>query len=232
MNHALVTYVALFLAGLILLQNHVCHGLDVHVEHSIDGITFQKAASLQAPTTIQSEVIHLESAQDYKASLESLVGSKISGGYYYMRIQSSENPEDVVLSSIPLECWMQAGSQARIELHMNDRSTDKVASISLVAPCPPSSTDGKASVDSCAIVRPRVVAAPALPQQTDRILEPIDQEQSREQSKGQEERKPAKDDRTWLQKNWLFVALAFFILANKLGSAAQEAQQAQGQGSR
>lgn len=231
MNHALVTYVASFLAGLILLQNHVCHGFDVHVEHSIDGITFQKAASLHAPTTIHSEVIRMESAQDYMASLESLVGSKVSGGYYYMRIQSSDNPEDSVLSSIPLECWIQAGSQARIELHMNDRSTDKVASISLVAPCPPSS-QGKAFVDSCTIVRPRVVAAPALPQQTDRVLEPLDQEQSQEQSKRQEGRKPAKDDRTWLQKNWLFVALAFFILANKLGSAAQEAQQAQGQGSR
>ena len=28
-----------------------------------------------------------------------------------------------------------------------------------------------------------------------------------------------KDERSWLQKNWLFVALAFFILANKLGEA-------------
>jgi len=27
------------------------------------------------------------------------------------------------------------------------------------------------------------------------------------------------DDRTWLQKNWLFVALGLFILANKLGGA-------------
>jgi hypothetical protein len=84
-------------------------------------------------------------------------------------------------------------------------------------------------------MRPRIVAAPALPQQTDRILEPIDQQQAGigdAQEGRHNTTKTTKDDRTWLQKNWLFVALAFFIIANKLGSVADAAQRQQGQGSR
>ena len=37
------------------------------------------------------------------------------------------------------------------------------------------------------------------------------------------------DDRTWLQKNWLVLGLAFFIFANKLGQMAQTGEQQQQQ---
>lgn len=178
----------------------------------------------------------MASASDYQASLESLVESRqqmASPYYYYMRITSPDNPKNPALSSIPLECWMHAGSRARIELHMHDTTTEKIASISLIAPCPPQLTAPGAPsirIESCVIRRPESMVAPALPlQTTNQVLEPINQndDDAETNTTNNKAKAPAKDDRTWLQKNWLFVALGFFILANKLGSAAE-----QGRGSR
>jgi hypothetical protein len=230
------TILTILMTSLFLSQSQRCYGLDAILEHSIDGKTFHKAAMVDTTSAKQSNVLPLESPQDYMAAVESLVGSTTPGGYYYMRLKSSFQ-EGFALASIPLECWIKAGSQARIELHLHGRKTDEVASISLVAPCPPSSLHTKTVlIDSCTVVRPRVVVAPALPQQTDRILEPIDEQQQEGNHAALEGQrnttKTTQDDRTWLQKNWLFVGLAFFIIANKLGSAADAAHRQQAQGSR
>lgn len=80
-------------------------------------------------------------------------------------------------------------------------------------------------IESCAVVRPLVLPVPDAPKKSERLLELIEEKDGGNTTAGKGSTKDAKDDRTWLQKNWLFVALAFFIIANKLGNAVDPQQQ-------
>ena len=103
-----------------------------------------------------------------------------------------------------------------------------VSAIALTAPCGTGAGDGReGTLSGVSISRPHVVHSSLLPQQQASASFTESLTGQKTESTGEhDERKNGKvpqkpDDRTWLQKNWLFVALAFFIFANKLGAAAE-----------
>lgn len=51
-------------------------------------------------------------------------------------------------------------------------------------------------------------------------------QQQQQQGEGQDGKKapPPKDERSWVQKNWLPMALVAFMIANRLGQAANPPQ--------
>jgi len=154
---------------------------------------------------------------------------------YHFRVSTDKDSESSVMSSIPASCWIQAGDKAHIQLH-GDQG-DSVQAVSLHAPCSGEQVgDGPvgamARVDRISILRPHVAQDLPVSLSTGQtidleasVLGSNDQALPQKQDEGKpNQEEPKKDDRTWLQKNWLFVALGFFILANRLGAAGQEAR--------
>ena len=187
--------------------------------------------------------------------LEGLYGSKLveiqdqlvtaarqdPSNMYHFRVSIDKGSDSAVMSSIPASCWIQAGDKARIQLH-GDQG-ESVQAVSLHAPCHgeqvgDGSVGSMARVDRISILKPHVAQDLPVSLSTGQtidleasVLGSNEQALPQKQDGGKSnQEEPKKDDRTWLQKNWLFVALGFFILANRLGAAGQEAMQQQQQG--
>lgn len=168
-----------------------------------------------------------------------------SHALYFVRIVAEGNHANLEhpVASIPLACWMHAGSKAKVDLFTTEPSSGTIQSVSLHAPCPANQVVGSVGEPeeyalTCSISTPRVAAhVPLMTMQgsSGEALEYLDltnqgqqsqeaQSSSRTQSTKKGGVTQAKDDRTWLQKNWMFVALGAFILLNKMGAAAQDQQ--------
>ena len=118
-----------------------------------------------------------------------------------------------------------AGANAVVEVAIG--LNGDVRGVSLMAPCAGRGLDGvgdgeMAVVDRVKLIRPQVVSiAPAegMGQVAGDVAERLvgGGTGATEVKNDKVAKKP--DERTWLQKNWLFVALGLFIFANKLGGA-------------
>eukprot|EP00890_Picochlorum_soloecismus_P005803 jgi/Picsp_1/6223/NSC_03577-R1_aspartate carbamoyltransferase len=233
-----------FMALLLLVQADVARSL--RLEHSVDG---GKSFKLIGDIDIDPVEKHID--------LEGLYGSKLvaiqdelmnaarkdPSNMYHFRVSTDEDSRSAVMSSIPASCWIQAGDKAHIRLHSGDHG-DSVQGVSLHAPCSREQVgDGPvgsmARVDRISILKPHIAQDLPVSLSTGQTVDleasvlgsndqALPQKEDGEKSNQEE---PKKDDRTWLQKNWLFVALGFFILANRLGAVGQDAgQQQQGVG--
>ena len=204
------------------------------------------ATSTSSSSSSYSTTVPLDG---YASSLKNLVRQdNAQDAYYYIRVKSSsevrglhqeeQQQQNTPVASIPASCWMNAGSKARIEIHVHNSN---VRGLSLSAPClietvmasfSPSSS-GVPEIDTATLVTPTIATAPPfipIPKTDGASFQQMNTEHEDEDdgSKQKETRTPPKqkqDDRTWLQKNWMFVAIGFFILANRLGNAAVDQQQ-------
>jgi len=175
----------------------------------------------------------------YASSLKNLRIANPDDSYYYVRVKpttttghhQTEQENNHPVASIPASCWMNAGSQARIEIHK--QNANAVYGLSLLAPCSTGQYSSIPEIDRATLVTPTIVTTPpfiTIPH-TDTSSASLHQQQmttddaSDQKDTSRTPQKQEKDDRTWLQKNWMFVALGFFILANRLGNAAVDQQQ-------
>jgi len=172
----------------------------------------------------------------YVASLERLLDASSlpssPHAMYAVRI-------DGAVGSIPLACWRRAGLAAGMSLALG--ADGSVRGVSLTAPCGEGREWGEGRegregtpLPHVTVSRPQKVvqSTTAFKQQAMLDLDLGASAPTGGSGKGggegrAKEAKP--DDRTWLQKNWLFLGLAFFIFANKLGQMAQMGEQQQQQ---
>ena len=165
-----------------------------------------------------------------------------SGDLYYIRALQTGSPVAPV-ASIPSRCWATAAASAQLHLHTLDNGA--LTAVSFLAPCSTSSAavaDVNAlsvpTINVVHVVRPQLapelsMPAPtgALPQQQQQQTQPTTEKGGTDDDGGAPP-PPPKDDRTWLQKNWLPVALVAFMFANRLGQAAPPPPQAPASGRR
>lgn len=128
--------------------------------------------------------------------------------------------------------------RAVMKLHLLDTTSSSIQSLSLHAPCSESATkkhsqSEKGGAPAVVVVTP--LSAPQIPTSGDGSPQSkISLEStfhaspdfsseaiggSTVQQGAQKGKAPVKDERTWLQKNWIFVAVGFFLVANRLGGA-------------
>lgn len=233
-----------FMALLLLVQADVARSL--RLEHSVDG---GKSFKLIGDIDIDPVEKHIDLEGLYGSKLVAIqdelmnAAGKDPSNMYHFRVSTDEDSRSAVMSSIPASCWIQAGDKAHIRLHSGDHG-DSVQGVSLHAPCSREQVgDGPvgsmARVDRISILKPHIAQDLPVSLSTGQTVDleasvlgsndqALPQKEDGEKSNQEE---PKKDDRTWLQKNWLFVALGFFILANRLGAVGQDAgQQQQGVG--
>lgn len=148
-----------------------------------------------------------------------------------------------MLGSIPAACWLSAETEGQILLHVDDDLG--IQAVTIHAPCSLSNGDsvqdarrgnGAAHREEIRVVRS--MRAPEIPLPMGKFAGLFDLESpGTPQSIGQDEEQKEqgsktdkdtenvkKDERTWLQKNWLLVAAGVFLIVNKIGAAAQDAQ--------
>lgn len=177
------------------------------------------------------------------AEESALLQAAKAGGMYYIKVTDDGSSDPGVLASIPAHCWATAGGAARIVVHVLDKSQPVAAS--LAAPCDVAAlqtTPSKAtlpSVQSVQVVRPetapelqvQMLTAAQLQQQqaaakaAEAAAVGGDKEEGEKGARGGKIA-PEKDERTWLQKNWMFLALVAFMMANRLGGTGGGAGQA------
>ena len=200
-------------------------------EHSVDGNLW--ADALEVSVTLGDGIVD---RSGYAAALKDLLSSTAapsslrsdSGAPSSLRseryfLRSTEG--NGAFGSIPLSCWAVAGANAVVEVAIG--LNGDVRGVSLMAPCAGRGLDGvgdgeMAVVDRVKLIRPQVVSiAPAegMGQVAGDVAERLvgGGTGATEVKNDKVAKKP--DERTWLQKNWLFVALGLFIFANKLGGA-------------
>lgn len=229
----------------------VTNAASVTLEHSFDGISFSPFAVIDlSPSTSKQggelrgqdgsypgntfTRVELDGHAEMTASAagaEAFAGSS----RYYVRCGKA-------LASVSSRCWAMADQEAEISLHLIG-SDEHVGAITLrTPPCKVLKEDRTAisskmmdmpRLSSVVVVRPLQAVEVIAPEVQRTLLEaPEKTEDAKETSKKDERGSspPQKDERSWLQKNWLFVALSLFILANRLGQ--QEAPTAGGTASR
>ncbi|KAI8111872.1 hypothetical protein M9435_004370 [Picochlorum sp. BPE23] len=228
------------LVVLLVLFQRVQGASLVTLEHSLDGINYKKAGSFQLDGKVT--VAHV---QGYSLSNILKTGVDTSHTLYFVRVVGNHaNTLEYPVASIPLSCWMHAGSKAKVDLFTTEASSGTIQSVSLHAPCPANQVavgrvgEPEEYALTCSISTPRVAAhVPLMTMQggSGEALEYLDltnQGQQSQEAQSSSTAQPtkkggtaqAKDDRTWLQKNWMFVALGAFILLNKVGAASQDQQ--------
>lgn len=154
-----------------------------------------------------------------------LVSAK-ADGLYYIRLS------DGVVASIPARCWAQAGANARLVIHVLDHH-QTVTAASLLAPCGANvATPTEESqlnlpkISTVQVVRPVPAPTVTLPAAVGAQTAAMQQASaSAKGGQGQEETKkgePEKDERTWIQKNWLPLALVAFMMFNRMGQVGQD----------
>jgi hypothetical protein len=165
----------------------------------------------EAPLVDYSEVLATDASK--------LLASAKSDGLYYIRISAG------VVASIPARCWAVAGSDAQLIVHALD--TGAVVAASLSAPCGANiasfhdATQLKLpKIESVQVVRPVPAPTVTLPVAAQSAVlqeasNSAKRQVSQEEGKKGETDKP--DERTWLQKNWLPLALIGFLLFNRMG---------------
>lgn len=186
-------------------------------EHSVDGNLW--ADALEVSVTLGDGIVD---RSGYAAALKDLLSSTAAPSSRYF-LRSTEG--NGAFGSIPLSCWAVAGANAVVEVAIG--LNGDVRGVSLMAPCAGRGLDGvgdgeMAVVDRVKLIRPQVVSiAPAegMGQVAGDVAERLvgGGTGATEVKNDKVAKKP--DERTWLQKNWLFVALGLFIFANKLGGA-------------
>ncbi len=165
---------------------------------------------------------------------------------YFVRAVAEGSHADMEhpITSIPLSCWLHAGSKTKVDLFTSEPSSGTIQSVALHAPCRVNHAGDSVGIGPeeyalrCSISTPRIAAhVPLMKMQSSNgdALEYLDltnqgqqtpaaQSTSRTESAKKGGAAQAKDDRTWLQKNWMFVAVGAFMLLNRMGAAAQEQQ--------
>jgi hypothetical protein len=172
-----------------------------------------------------------ETLKQHKDKLLDAASNRETARYY---VKAGE-----ALASIPSRCWAHAGTTAGITLHA--LPSNHVVAVSLAAACdakPANSPDGGRGVDLAKVERiqiARPVAAPdvvlpadvASAQQQQQQMQQFTQQQQQQQDQVQQsgsdgkQGAPQKDERTWLQRNWMFVVAGLFIVANRFGQAQE-----------
>jgi hypothetical protein len=160
------------------------------------------------------------------------------GGMYFVRLPPSGGAAPPVVASIPARCWAQGG--ARVVLHVLDGA---VLAAALEAPCTAAAL--RAAPASSGLPRPGVevqspvpapevrlavaqaqagpAAGPPLPGALGGQPPPAAQQQQQQRPgapDGKGGKAPPPDDRTFLQKNWMFLALGAYIFM-RMGMAAE-----------
>ena len=193
------------------------------LEHSFDGVSFSPFASIEASDSQFDDRnkisrILVEGYDDILSRNKELL---LSSSRYYVRSGDA-------LASVPATCWAAAGEEAEILLHAFGSGTEISAITIEIPPCHIVSENGNRRVDlpkldSVYLVRPEQapqivlpVAKPGEAQQKQASMT-VDDGPKKDSSENDKKSPPAKDERSWLQKNWLFVAVSLFILANRLG---------------
>lgn len=194
-------------------------GKNLRLQHSLDGHVWQDA--FEVSVTLDDGVVDRSA---YAAALKDLMSSgTASGSRYFVRSAGEGDAEGTgAFGSIPLSCWAGAGAEAVVEVAVG--LDGGVLSVTPMAPCDGGVDKGEmAVVDRVKMRRPRVVSVSpgegmgmVSGDAAERLM---GGETSKPGDKGGAKASKKPDDRTWLQKNWLFVALGLFILANKLGGA-------------
>eukprot|EP00887_Chlorella_sp_A99_P004325 scaffold15.g4325.t1 len=178
------------------------------------------------------------------------------GGLYRIRVPVSTSggggPDgEYVTASIPARCWAAAGFSTTLALHL--LSAGRVAGVAFQLPCssasavPALGTDTPVALPQTSpvhVVLPRTVPAVHMPQPTQQqqqqaaaakeaaARQTASAQQDGEDGEGESgERKgkqaPPKDERTWLQKNWMVLIGAGLLMANRI-NAPQEPQRGGG----
>ena len=189
-------------------------------EHSVDGNLW--ADALEVSVTLGDGIVD---RSGYAAALKDLLSSTAAPSSLRSRYFLRSTEGNGAFGSIPLSCWAVAGANAVVEVAIG--LNGDVRGVSLMAPCAGRGLDGvgdgeMAVVDRVKLIRPQVVSiAPAegMGQVAGDVAERLvgGGTGATEVKNDKVAKKP--DERTWLQKNWLFVALGLFIFANKLGGA-------------
>lgn len=212
-----------------VLSEVITPGQKIRFEHSLDGTVWQDA--FEVSMTLDDGVVD---RSVYASALKNLLSSTAgaasnpSDSYYVLRSAEGNG----AFGSIPLSCWAAAGADAEVEVAVG--LDGGVRGVSPMAPCEGQALDGlgeMAVVDHVKLMRPRVVSI-SMEEGMGMVAGDVAERLvggglgSAEQGKkdvndvnAKNDKSKKADDRTWLQKNWLFVALALFILANKLGGA-------------
>ena len=189
-------------------------------EHSVDGNLW--ADALEVSVTLGDGIVD---RSGYAAALKDLLSSTAAPSSLPERYFLRSTEGNGAFGSIPLSCWAVAGANAVVEVAIG--LNGDVRGVSLMAPCAGRGLDGvgdgeMAVMDRVKLIRPQVVSiAPAegMGQVAGDVAERLvgGGTGATEVKNDKVAKKP--DERTWLQKNWLFVALGLFIFANKLGGA-------------
>ena len=206
-----------------VLSEGMAPGKNLRFQHSLDGHVWQDA--FEVSVALDDGVVDRSA---YAAALRDLLSSTAassSNRHYFLRSAREGEGEGEgegafgAFGSIPLSCWAGAGADAVVEVAVG--LGGGVLGVTPMAPCDGMSKGGMAVVDRVKLIRPRVVSVSpgegmgAVAGDVAERLTGVGAVGATKNDKTS--KKP--DDRTWLQKNWLFVALGLFILANKLGGA-------------
>lgn len=204
-------------------------------ERSIDASFYEKTMKEGAPLSALSHLAE-------------------NGDLYFVRLEqwtaNADSSQSGILASVPARNWVGDegnGSHRGIEIHM--ARPGQAMAINLIPDLALHesilSSDNKKNVGAVGLKEIKVVwptVAPVVPltyatktaaseakgapwreikQQTPGSNDPL---KTGKGDKGEKEQ-AAKDERTWLQKNWIPLTLVTFIVANRLGGQAQQAQQ-------
>jgi hypothetical protein len=217
----------LALAALLCLESSAA-AISVPVEHLWGGARAAAAGAVEAagPALRPGAAAAFAPARPSAADARAFARLVEEGGLYTLRLPAdpAAPAAGAVVASLPARCWAAAagGDAAALVLLLGERG--RVVAAELDAPCglelqraPPAGGAAPALPAPRVELRapaaaPAVAAVPAAAAAAAQQLPPPG-------AKGAGAAKP-KDERTWLQRNWLTVAAVAFIIFNRAGGAA------------